>query len=604
MSESIRASRVPFLLRLLALGCALVASSLSAAEAPAPIPRSQNVTINLVRRLVQRGLLPQEDADELIKMAEQDAAAARAESAATQAAIARLSGAPSPAASIATAAPMAAPAAAPAEPVADDTVRVTYVPEIVKRQLREEVKQEVLAQAREERWAAPRSFPEWVSRYTLLGDLRLREEGIFYPSGNDNTGAFPNFNAINTGSPFDVAGALFSPQNNVDRDRQRTRLRARFGADVDMGEGFRAGARVATGESNSPVTTNQSLGASGGNFSKYALWLDRAFITYRSGGDNGPGTTVSLGRFDNPFFSSQLVFDDDLGFDGVAARTVLAGSDRVKPFATFGAFPVFNSSLNFSSIQPSKFKSQDKWLLAAQIGAGFEPGRGLSLKIAAAYYYFQNVEGKLSRPFTPLSTADNGNTDETRPSFAQTGNTYFPLRNIVPNVLNNFGTINQFQYFGLATPFHDVAVTGRIDYNRFEPVQVSLLGEWVNNLAFHRGSMRRRAVNNLGAGGVGDFAGGNNGWNVELKVGAAALTQRGDWSAMLGYRSLESDAVVDGFTDSDFGNGGTNLEGYMLGGSLALSRRTWVTLRWLSSSSIAGPRYKNDILQFDFNGKF
>src|SRR5262249_26969837 len=44
------------------------------------VPRatpSQNVTINLIHRLVERGVLTQADADELIKQAEQDAATAR-----------------------------------------------------------------------------------------------------------------------------------------------------------------------------------------------------------------------------------------------------------------------------------------------------------------------------------------------------------------------------------------------------------------------------------------------------------------------------------------------------------------------------------------------
>ena len=363
-----------------------------AADAVAPIPRSQNLTINLIRRLVQRGVLPQSDADELMKLAEEDTAAAKAEAATPSA-------------------PVTTVAATPA-PAPNDTVRVTYVPEFVKKQIREEVKQEVLVQAREERWAAPRSLPEWVSRYTLFGDLRLRYEGLYYPSGNDNTGAFPNFNAINTGSPFDVAGTVFSPQNNVDRTRQRDRLRARFGADIDMGEGFTSGARLATGENTSPVTTNQSLGAGGGNFSKYAIWLDRAFIRYR-----GENWSASAGRFDNPFFkTSELIFDDDLGFDGLAAQTKLSFGDRLKPFATIGAFPVFNSSLNFSNIQPAKFKSQDKWLFGGQVGTDWKLDPALSAKVGAAYYYFYNVEGKLSSPFTPVSAQDNGDTDETRPS--------------------------------------------------------------------------------------------------------------------------------------------------------------------------------------------
>lgn len=576
--------------RWLALAALCVAATAApAADAPAPYTPTQNVTINLINLMVQRGLLPREDADRLIRQAEDDATAARAEAAATQAALAKLA-----------AAPPSAPAAAPAPAADADVVRVTYIPEYVKRQLKEELRQEVFAEAVEERWAAPRALPEWATRYTFFGDLRLRYEGLFYPAGNDNTGAFPSFNAINTGSPFDVTGTVFSPQNNVDRARDRMRLRARFGADIDMGDGFVAGARLATGESNSPVTTNQTLGGSGGNFSKYAVWLDRAFLAWTPGGL----WSATVGRFENPFFSTTMIFDDDLGFDGVAVQAKTTLGERLKPFATLGAFPVFNSALNFSSIQPAKFQSRDKWLLAGQLGTAIAFSDDLSAKFGAAYYYFSRVEGRRSRPFTPVSAQDNGDTDETRPGFAQNGNTYFPLRAIVPGVLNNYGTTNQWQYFGLATPFHELALTGRLDYDGYEPVRLSLVGEFVANLAFDRAALRTKAVNNLGPKGVGDFAGGRLGWNLDFRVGHAALLQRWDWSASLGYRYLESDAVVDGFTDSDFGNGGTNLQGFTLAGAVALSPRVSVGLRWFSAASIAGPTYKNDLLQFDFNGKF
>ena len=577
MSDRSRALRLRSALLLLSLACVPPAS---AADSAAPIPRSQNLTLNLIRRLVQRGVLPQSDADDLIKLAEEDTAAAKAE---------------------ASVAPAATTLATTPLPAAPDTVRVTYVPEFLKKQLREEVKQEVLAQAREERWATPRSLPEWVSRYTLFGDFRLRYEGIHYPAGNDNTGAFPNFNAINTGAPFDVTGTLFSPQNNVDRERNRFRIRGRFGADIDLGEGFTSGLRLATGENTSPVTANQSLGSTNGNFSKYAIWLDRAFVKYQS----GDMASVSVGRFPNPFFSpTELIFDDDLGFDGGVAQRKFTLTDSVKPFATVGAFPVFNSALNFATNAPAKFKSQDKWLFGGQLGTTITLQHDLSAKVAAAYYYFYNVQGKLSTPFTPVSAQDNGDTDETRPSFAQTGNTYFPLRNIVPGPLNSFGTTNQWQYFGLAAPFHDLSLNGRLDYDGFEPYRLSLVGEWVNNLAFHRGAIRRRAINNLGRGGVGDFAGGGTAWQIDLRFGTAALAKRWDWNTFLTYRHSESDAVIDGFVDSDFGNGGTNLKGFTLGGSLSLSARTWLTVRWLSATSIAGPTYKNDILHLDFNGKF
>jgi hypothetical protein len=69
---------------------------------------------------------------------------------------------------------------------------------------------------------------------------------------------------------------------------------------------------------------------------------------------------------------------------------------------------------------------------------------------------------------------------------------------------------------------------------------------------------------------------------------------------------VESDAVIDGFTDSDFGGitAGTNLKGYTMSGNLALSPNVWFGIRWMSADEIAGPPLKNDVLQIDVNGRF
>lgn len=554
-----------------------------------PTP-TQNVTINLINRLVQKGVLSKEDADDLIKQAEADVIIARQQTAA--------------------AAVEAVAQVAPAPPTGD-SIRVTYIPEVVKAQMREEIKTAVMAKAREESWAAPRSMPEWTTRIKLFGDLRVRGEGLYYPDGNDNTGAFPNFNAINTGSPFDTSGTVFSPQYNVDRDRQRIRLRARVGLAADLGENFSAGMRIATGENNSPVTTNQSLGVAnggqGGNFSKYAIWLDRAFVKYEIGGQTDRNFAVSIGRFENPFFSTPLVWDDDVGFDGIALQAKYEVLKGFKPFIAGGAFPVFNSALNFASNQPSKFASYDKWLYGGQAGADWKMRKDLNFKVGGAYYYFDNIEGRLSDPYTPLNNQDAGNTDESRPAFAQKGNTYMALRQIVPSALNNFGTTNQFQYFGLATPFHELAFTGRLDYSHFEPFNIALTGEYVRNLAFDAANINSKAVNNRGvdsAGGLAPYAGGDTAWNIDLKLGSATLQNRWDWNVSMGYRHIESDAVVDGFVDSDFGDGGTNVRGYTVGGVLALSRAVTIGFRWFSANEIVGPPLKSDAFQLDFSAKF
>ena len=57
----------------------------------------------------------------------------------------------------------------------------------------------------------------------------------------------------------------------------------------------------------------------------------------------------------------------------------------------------------------------------------------------------------------------------------------------------------------------------------------------------------------------------------------------------------QSDSVVDGFNDSDFGAPltGTNLKGYTVGGDLALGRRVWLGLHFMSADSIIGPPFKS-----------
>lgn len=570
---------------------------------------SDSLTINLINRLVARGVLPKEDADQLVKQAEADTAKARARTAAAQDAAVQSA---VQAAVNQTLAAVQAQQQAELPPLTDDTIRVPYIPESVKAQMREQIKQEVMAKAREENWAAPRTLPEWTTRIRLFGDVRVRGEGVFFGDQNDATGFFPDFNAINTGPPFDVSGFEFAPQLNVDQDRYRLRLRVRLGAEADLGNGFYAGLRIATGDSNSPVSTNQSLGLAnqrqGGNFSKYALWLDRGFLAYETASNPNKFFRVALGRFDNPFFATEMIWDDDVGFDGIALQARYEVTPGLTPFLTAGAFPVFNTDFNFATNQPAKFKSSDKWLYAAQLGTNWKPHKDYEFKLAAAYYHFDNVEGQLSDPFIPLSANDQGNTDNTRPSFAQKGNTYMPLRRIIASPLNNFGTTNQFQYYGLATPFHELALTARLDINRWEPFQISLWGEWVKNVAFDRNDIDRVAVNNRGsstsANGLNSFDGGDSAWMVHLRVGSPALEKTWDWQVGVNYRYVESDAVVDGFTDSDFGLGGTNLKGYTLWGAVALSPKFNVGLRYMTADEVAGPPLAVDILQLNVSGSF
>lgn len=573
---------------------------------------SPNAMVNMINQLVKQGVFTEEQGAALIKQAEDEAYVARQ----------ALSAAATKADDATKTATNTANAVSP-----PGTKRVTYVPEIVKQQLREDIKKEVMVKAQQEGWASPGTYPEWARRIRFYGDARVRYEADVFPKGNNPLTAI-NYNAINTGSPYDTGDAnkIPWPTYDVDQNRNRARLRARLGMDADLFEGFSAGLRIATGDGNSPISFNSTLGGSGGNFSKYGIWLDRAFIKYNAWDE----LTLQAGRFDNPFFSpTDLVYHRDLGFDGLAARGRYEIWPGISPFVVAGAFPIYNtdfnvgSSVNWSSSNNAVFgkaPSHDKWMFGGQIGANVRLVPEIDFTFGGAYYDFTNVQGRRSSPCPVATTQDFCDTDLTRPSFAQRGNSYMELRNINFNPDVNLGAAGPqalYQYYGLASGFREVVVSGRLDLGHFDPIHIVLDGEYVRNVAWNRDDVAARisaSTEPLPAGATASctslrcpqqvYVGGNQGYMGRMTVGQREFKERWDWNAFVGYKYLESDAVIDAFTDSDFGLGGTNLKGYFVGGSVALGSSTWLTARWMSANQVAGSPYAVDIFQLDLNAKF
>ena len=567
-----------------------------------------SATVNLVNILLQQGVITQEQADSLIPQVDDEAFVTRQ----------AVTDATAKADEAAKAASAAASAATP-----PGSKRISYVPEVVKKQLREEIRKEVMTQAKDEGWASPGKYPEWASRIRFYGDLRGRFEGQFFPDGgyNATAGNHVDFNAINNGSPYDISDVSNPlgnpPLFNTTEDRNRFRLRARLGMDADLSDGFTAGMRFATGSDSSPVSTNQTLGGSGGNFSKYSIWLDRAFLKFDPGNLTSPfdhygmfrntDMAVTIGRFDNPFWSpTDLVWDSDLGFDGIAFQAKREVRPGFTTFAAGGAFPIFNTALDFASDEAIKFESHDKYLLGGQLGFNWQVRPTLAMTFGASFMDYENVQGELSSP-CDIPALKSCDTDHTRPSFAQKGNTYRYLRDIIPSPENNYGTEDKLQYFGLVSEYRPLIASARLDFGNFHPVHVVIDGEFVWNTAFDHGLMEKWAENNRGpnvGNDPGPYDGGNIGWMAKLTVGHQQFTQFGDWNAHLGYKYLESDATLDAFADSDFGLGGTNLKGYFVGGNFAFSKSVFATAKWMSANAIAGAPYAVDVVQLDLKAKF
>lgn len=557
----------------LSLAIGMVIATLVGPVAAAPAAPSENATINLIRLLVQQGVLKQEQADGLIAQAEREAQQARQASTAVA----------------------AGPAATPGD------VRVQYVPAIVRDQIRDQVKAEVMATAKQENWAQPNTFPDWVSRISFDGDIRLRDESRYYSGSNSNE--IVDFAKLNDKGPYDVnpnSSSNLPPLLNTREDRENLfRLRARLGMKAQVAEDWTAGIRIGTGSDNNPVSTTQTLG---GGFGKKDIWLDQGYLTWKA----TDALTLTGGRIANPFFSTDLLYSNDLNFDGVAAIFNHKLNRDWGLFGTVGAFPVEYTNDTSTSNGFDKEESDNKWLYGAQIGANWAINGNHRLKGALAYYRFDDIEGQRSGACEPWAGAPGCDSDGSRVAFMQKGNSVFLLRDITPNPLNPAATA-QPQFVGLASEFNLLDLNLTWDADLPENFKLRSRANYIHNLGYDEGEMRKRSagqiVNNLDSNG--ELESGANAWMVQFTLGnSLELAKQGDWNLFAGYKYIQPDALPDGFNDSSFHLGGTNAKGYFLGGNYGLAKNVFATGRWLSSEAVYGAPFDIDVLQLEINTRF
>ena len=369
-----------------------------------------------------------------------------------------------------------------------------------------------------------------------------------------------------------------------------------------------------TGDDPNPVASNVSLGA---GFAKRQLFVQRAYVKVQP----KDWASVTLGRFDNPFLSTPIVFDEDLEFDGVAADLELGA--LIDPDVTLalrgGAFPLDFGDSNYVSTSPDKTKFPRKYLFSGQVEAGADFGGGVTLRAAAAYHYFQNLQGELSDPCLIYAGATECSTDGRRPFFLRQGNTLSPLRQIAVDPNLPAGQLQpQPQFFGLTFDYQLLDLNAVATVPISEHTQAVLGGDYVRNLGFKRRDICRNGLlgqpfNNGGSDGDGNicsptsptsFVGGDTAYTIYGQIGFPTPRRWGEWRIQAGYRYIESDATLDSFTDDNFHNGGTNAKGYYLGGTLGLYDGLTIGGRWLSANEISGEPYAVDILQIDLNAAF
>ena len=461
-------------------------------------------------------------------------------------------------------------------------VRVPYVPQIVRDQIRKEVAEEVrpeivkdvVAQAKQERWGVPAGLPDWISSVRVMGDLRIRAQEDLFPSGNQ-ANTIPDFQAIN------AAGSITKPGQSAFLDttsnRTRLRLRARLGAEFTLPGGFSGALRLSTGSSLDPSSESQTLGTTG---ARYGVGLDQAYVRWQAPkvGALVP-VSVSAGRIPSPWFApTELVYGRDVTFEGIAG-TYQHGlgafdGDTSGVYLTGGLFPMQEVPLNHSA---------NKYLLGVQSGTRLDWSSGQKFKFGLAYYAFRHVTGIRNE-------AGSSVLNYTAPGFVRYGNTMFDIQND-PAQTNYL--------FGLAAEFRLVNVSASYELPLGDKTLV-LTADAVKNIGYNRDQILARTGISLGdrdRGYVAEVAYGDK------DPGSAA----GAWRVVAGYRYVQGDAVLDAWTDDSFHAGGTNTRGYYLIGNYGLAKNVWAQLRYMKGDVIDLPPpflYGLDIVQFELNARF
>jgi hypothetical protein len=355
-------------------------------------------------------------------------------------------------------------------------------------------------------------LPDWVRKTTLFGDVRLRHEG-FYHQPVTEAGLKPDPN---------LRPAL--PTSATARNRER--VRARLGLKFTLSDELSATFRVASGDPNNPVSTNETLT---GDFTRKHVNLDWAFFTFTPGTSFGirPGlVSTTAGKFPNPIFRvGQLVFDDDLSPEGASQTLSLLD----KPHGGLDQVKVHVLEWTYNEVA----NGPDGWMFGGQVNPSGHLGN-LQVEAGLGQYWWDNPN-----------------------LIAQALNTNSSLNNTNLLTKNSAGSIT-----GYESAFNQTNATLSLTWPnviRTQPLQT--FADYVYNW---------QAATDDAHGVMGG-----------LKLGQTKV--RGDWAVSGYYERIGQEATISTFNYDDFGTGGTNLEGpvvqldYQLLNPLTLTARSHFT---------------------------
>ena len=168
----------------------------------------------------------------------------------------------------------------------------------------------------------------------------------------------PWWQRVSFGADMRVRAETFHQQDAPDRFRGRLRLRAAAGAQIDRD--VDVGVRLVTGSPFDPITANQTFTSW---YTRKPITLDRAFVVYHPAAV--PGLRLGAGKFEFPLRITNMVFDDNLNWEGA--------------FEQFGSVPRSGFNWKVTAVQaPMNERSHDSdsflFVESGQLSHSWEAG--------------------------------------------------------------------------------------------------------------------------------------------------------------------------------------------------------------------------------------
>lgn len=394
--------------------------------------------------------------------------------------------------------------------IADMQARLDQMEAQQKKVVAEEVNKAV-----EQKQAELPEKLKWVENMKISGDLRYRYEGI----------------DSQTKGKWSSKGESDSIERN--------RLRARIGIYDKINDEVDVGFRLGSGSNGDPVSTNQTEGTA---FSKKPIWLDQAYFNWHP--KDVTGFDFIGGKMPRPFYrvgDNQLIWDDDLNPEGLAAKYEMPISDSLKAYINGGGFWVGNPD-------------------------NVDTSAGASTSLWGIQSYLKNTFEDKSYLLGGMSLFSYGNIKEE------------------PNVSSTWGK-NSF--------FGNTSVNGTYKYG-YDVVEGFV--EYGTKIADYPVAVYYDVARNTDAPGSK-----NNAWLIGTTFNQAK--DPGSWQLGYNYREVQSDAVVGQFNDSDFNGGGTNARGHWFNFTYQLAKNFQTALTYFIDENITtNDKYRR--LQADLVFKF